>query len=357
MRAARKNGERLSAPVAVAGATPQALAQRLREEAQSAGLDAVGVTAVPAELRAEYFLRWIAEGQHGDMDWLARDPGRRLDARRVLPEARSLIVVGLNYFQDPPQRRGVLARYALGKDYHKVLLARLKQLCRWLQAEGGLQKPYVDTGPVLEKPLAALAGLGWQGKNTMVLNAEHGQWLFLGVILTTLDLAADAPASDRCGRCTRCIDVCPTRAITAPYQLDARRCISYLTIEHKGPIPETFRRAIGDRLYGCDDCLEVCPWNRWAQPSAVTAFAPRPYPDLCAMLDWDSETFRAVMAGSPIRRLGLERWLRNVCVVLGNIGTAEDLPALERAAGRHGPLVTEHADWALAEIRARLGQP
>ena len=326
----------------------------LRTLAAELGLHPVGVAPVPVELRRDYYARWLAEGQHGDMAWMARDPDRRTHPEQVLPEARSILCFGLNYYQPEPERRGRIAKYALGKDYHKVMIGKLKRICAWLQEQGAVNRPYVDTGPLLEKPVAALAGLGWQGKNTMLLNREEGQWLFLGFILTSYPFPHDNAQADRCGTCTKCIDACPTGAITAPYQLDARKCISYLTIEHKGSIPLPFRRQIGDHLYGCDDCLDVCPWNKWALKTREAAFSPRQYPDLREMLDLDEEAFRTLFAGSPIRRLKRGRWLRNVCVVLGNIGGAEDLPALARACADDDPLVREHAEWAAGEIRARL---
>ena len=241
----------------------------------------------------------------------------------------------------------------MGKDYHKVVLNKLKRICTWLQELGAVNRPYVDTGPLLEKPIAAAAGLGWQGKNTMVLNEQDGQWLFLGVILTTYPFPSDKPVADRCGTCTRCIDVCPTQAITGPYQLDARKCISYLTIEHKGAIPLPYRELIGDHLYGCDDCLDVCPWNKWAQTTREAAFSPRPYPDLRDMLSMDEDSFARTFAGSPIRRLKRGRWLRNVCIVLGNTGDVDDLPSLERATADADPLISEHAQWAISRIRER----
>ena len=329
------------------------LKKELLERAVALGLGPVGVAAVPVHLRREYFRQWLAGEQHGEMAWMARDPDRRLHPETVLPEARAILCFGLNYFNQEPQRRGRIAKYALGKDYHKVLINKLKRICDWLRELGAVNRPYVDTGPLLEKPIAALAGLGWQGKNTMLLNREDGQWLFLGFILTSHPFEPDAPQADRCGTCTRCIDVCPTRAITAPYQLDARRCISYLTIEHKGAIPLPWRRPIGDHLYGCDDCLDVCPWNKWAQASREAAFNPRAYPDLRDMLALDEDAFNALFARSPIRRLKRPRWLRNVCVVLGNIGCAEDLPALRLAARDPDALIAEHAEWAVAEIMAR----
>ena len=317
------------------------------------GLDPMGVAPVEGDLRQAYFRQWLEDGQQGDMAWMARDPERRANPSQVLPEARSILVFGLNYFQPEPERRGRIAKYALGKDYHKVMLAKLKRICALLQELGAMNRPYVDTGPLLEKPLAALAGLGWQGKNTMVLNREAGQWLFLGFILTTYPFPPDRPQVDRCGTCTQCLDVCPTRAITAPYQLDARRCISYLTIEHKGSIPHPYRQLIGDHLYGCDDCLDVCPWNKWARESREAAFSPRAYPDLREMLGLDEAGFNSLFAGSPIRRLKRPRWLRNVCIVLGNTGTTEDLPALQDAALDPDPLIAEQAAWAVREIESR----
>lgn len=334
--------------------SPRQCREEVERRAAELGLAPVGVAPVDGDVRAGEFRRWLMEGQHGDMAWMARDPERRTSPVRVLPEARRVLAFGLNYYQPEPERRGRIAKYALGKDYHKVLLKKLKRICELLREEGGVNRPYVDTGPLLEKPIAALAGLGWQGKNTMLLNGEDGQWLFLGFILTSLPLPEDEPVRDRCGSCTRCIDVCPTRAITAPYQLDARKCISYLTIEHKGSIPPAYRRLIGDHLYGCDDCLDVCPWNKWARRTREAAFSPRLYPDLRDMLAMDEEAFHATFAGSPIRRLKRARWLRNVCVVLGNVGTAADLPALRSAAGDPDPLIAEHAAWAIGEITARV---
>jgi epoxyqueuosine reductase len=284
---------------------------------------------------------------------MARNPERRANPEQVLPEARCILTFGLNYYQPEPDRRGRIAKYALGKDYHKVMINKLKHICRWLQEHDAVNKPYVDTGPLLEKPIAAAAGIGWQGKNTMVLNEQDGQWLFLGFILTTFPFPADEAPADRCGSCTRCIDVCPTKAITAPYQLDARKCISYLTIEHKGSIPLPYRELIGDHLYGCDDCLDICPWNKWARKTREAAFSPRPYPDLRDMLAMDDAAFQETFAGSPIKRLKRARWLRNVCIVLGNTGNTEDLPALKEAIEDEDPLIREHAEWAVAQIEDR----
>jgi len=328
---------------------------RLRALALEEDFEAFGVAPVDVELRRDYYLEWIAGGQHGDMAWLARNNDRRLEPQNIIPEARSIICVGLNYYQPEPPRRGRIAKYALGQDYHKAITKKLKRLCRAMREEfGSAQRPYVDTGPVMEKPIAAQAGLGWQGKSTILLNREHGTWLFLGFIFTTLELPADAPASEHCGKCTRCVDACPTDAITAPFQLDARRCISYLTIEHKGAIPEEFRRAMGDRIFGCDESLDVCPWNRWARETREAKFKPRNYPDLRDMLAWAEDEFAEAFAGTPMKRAGLSRWRRNVCVALGNIGEADDLPALRHIAESGDALAAEHAQWAIGEIKARV---
>jgi len=331
---------------------------RLSTEARALGFHALGVAPVPMELRRDYYRKWIAEGRDGTMAWMVRNIERRLHRERLLgeEEARSVIVVALNYYQPEPERGYRIAKYALGDDYHNFMLKRLKKLCRILREEyGGVQRPYVDTGPLLEKPIAEAAGLGWQGKSTILIEPEQGTWSFLGNIVTTLELPTGKPVKDRCGSCTRCIDVCPTQAITAPYQLDASKCISYLTIEHDGPIPEKFREPIGDRLFGCDECLDVCPWNKWAVPTEEARFAPRELPPLREMLDWDEATFRERMQGSPMRRLKLPRLKRNACVVLGNVGGAEDLPALRKVAAGDDAMVAEHASWAIGRIEGRLG--
>jgi epoxyqueuosine reductase len=321
------------------------------------GFDHWAVARAGRAPHAEAFLAWLREGRHGDMAWMARDPERRIDLERVLPGVRSILLVALNYYQHPAPTRARVARYALGQDYHGLIESRLQSLAHALAQAGGVQKVYVDTGPILEKDWAAHAGLAWQGKSTIAIHPRLGTWFFIGTILTTLELPPTSPIRDHCGRCTRCITACPTGAITAPYQLDARRCIAYLTIEHKGPIPEEFRTAIGDRVYGCDDCLEVCPWNRWAVATREAAFQEIPRPDPATMLAWTPEQFRAHFAGSPILRLKLERWQRNLCVVLGNTGGPEDLPALEAAAAGPSPLVAEHAQWAIRRIRARYCLP
>jgi epoxyqueuosine reductase len=331
----------------------------VRAEAAALGFHGLAVTAVPLALRTEYFERWIAAGRHGTMAWMERNNDRRLHPERLIPqgEAKSIIVLALNYYQPDPARGYRIAKYALGDDYHNFMLRRLKRLCRILRDDyGGEQRPYVDTGPLLEKPIAEAAGLGWQGKSTILIEPKRGTWSFLANIVTTLELPAGEKGKDRCGSCTRCIDVCPTRAITAPYQLDASKCISYLTIEHDGPIPLEFREAIGDRLYGCDECLDVCPWNKWAVPTEEPKFAPRELPTLRTMLGWDAATFAERMQGSPMRRLKLPRFRRNICVVLGNVGTTADLPTLQSVAASGDAMVAEHAGWAIGQIKSRCGE-
>jgi epoxyqueuosine reductase len=331
-----------------------AIKAQLENEARALGFHAFGVTKVPLELRADYYQQWIAKGQHGSMSWMERNNDRRLHPDKLLPEARSIIVLAMNYYQPDPKRDYRIAKYALGDDYHNMLLRHLKKLCRTLRDDfGGAQRPYVDTGPLLEKSIAAAAGLGWQGKSTILIEPKRGTWSFLANIVTTLDLPADEPVKDRCGSCTRCIDVCPTKAIIAPYQLDASKCISYLTIEHDGAIPLEFREAIGDRLYGCDECLDVCPWNKWATPTQEVKFSMRELPSLREMLAWDEATFTARMQGSPMRRLKLHRFRRNLCVVLGNVGTTKDLPALYFAVETDDAMVAEHAAWAIERIEGR----
>lgn len=295
------------------------------------------------------------------MEWLQHGEEKRCDPRRVLPSTRSMIVVAMNYWQGAAARtQGRIARYAWGEDYHDVMLARLRPLDEFLRKHGGEQKIYVDTGPVLERDFAAEAGIGWHGKSTMLLDRKLGTWFFLAEILTSLELPADAPQKARCGSCTRCMTACPTGAITQPNRLDARRCISYLTIELKGPIPLEFRPLIGDRIYGCDTCLDVCPWNRFAAIARESAFAARPATETMQLRDYlslDDDQFQLLFRGSPIRRIKRRGFLRNVCVALGNVGDADDLPPLEKTAQDSEPLIAEHAAWALAEIQRRLGLP
>ena len=334
----------------------EAIKDQLQKMSRELGFHSMGVTTVPVNLRTEYYQDWIASGKHGSMAWMERNNDRRLAPETILPEARSIVVFALNYYQlDPHGRKYRIAKYALGDDYHNFMFRRLKKLCRIMRDEfGGEQRPYVDTGPLLEKPIAESAGIGWQGKSTILVEPKRGTWSFLANIVTTLDLPPDQRVKDRCGSCTRCIDICPTKAITAPYQLDAQKCISYLTIEHDGPIPLEYRKAIGDRLYGCDECLDVCPWNKWATPTNEAKFSPRELPELRVQLAWDEATFKDRMQGSPMRRLKLHRFKRNVCIVLGNIGTLEDVSALEQIIQMDDEILVEHATWALREIKLRV---
>lgn len=314
---------------------------------------------------AAEFRAWLDAGNHAGMAWLERTPERRVDPREVLPGCRSVVCLAMNYFPGaspfPATMDGGyrIARYAWNDDYHGVIEDRLRELDRRMRELGGLQKPYVDTGPVLERDFASDSGLGWNGKSTMQIHRRLGTWFFLAEILTTLDLPADEPFGDHCGKCTRCIAACPTGAITAPHRLDARRCISYLTIEHKGPVPEEFREAIGDRIYGCDDCLDACPWNRFAGRSREASFHARKAVFDLRLRDFlalDDEGFRRLFAGSPIKRIKRPRFLRNVCIALGNTGTSEDLVPLKAAAENPDPLISEHARWAIRKILQREDQ-
>ncbi len=332
--------------------------QEIISRALELGFSACRITACTAPAHAREFREWLAAGAAGEMTWMERGADKRCDPQSVLPGARSVIVLALNYWQGPSRRRvpGRIARYAWGDDYHGLIEKKLEQLDLFLRENGGTQKCYVDTGPVLERDFAAAAGLGWQGKSTMLLEQKLGTWFFLAAILTTLPLPPDPPQVGRCGSCTRCVTACPTGAITAPYRLDARRCISYLTIELKGPVPLELRPLMGDRIFGCDDCLDACPWNRFARASQESAFALRPALAETPLRDFlrlDEEEFRRIFARSPIKRIKRRGFLRNVCIALGNVGTAADLPALARAADDPEPLIAEHARWATGQIRAR----
>jgi len=327
--------------------------------AKKLGFDSCRIASAVPPRHVEEFQAWLNAGAAGEMQWMERGSEKRCDPQKVLPGARSLVVVALNYWQgERPKRSGAgrIARYAWGDDYHDLMLEKLERLAAFLAELGGTQKCYVDTGPVLERDHAAEAGVGWHGKSTMLLDAKLGTWFFLGEILTTLDLAADSPQSQRCGNCTRCLTSCPTGAIIAPHRLDARRCISYLTIELKGSIPVELRPLIGDRIYGCDDCLEACPWNRFASISREAAFAPRPAMamELRDYLALGETEFRKLFHGSPIKRIKRRGFLRNVCVALGNIGGEADLPALRVAAADREPLIAEHAAWAISRVEGRV---
>ena len=338
---------------------PAEIKAALVNEARALGFDLCRIAPAGTPPHSAEFREWLDASMHADMGWLERNAERRTNPDIVLPGARSVIVLGMNYWNREPvphSATGRIARYAWGDDYHDVIEPKLWQLDAWLQKHDGRQRQYVDTGPILERDFAALAGIGWQGKSTMLIHPKLGTWLFLASILTTLELPADEPMRDHCGKCTRCITACPTGAITAPQQLDARLCISYLTIENKGPIPEELRPLIGDRIYGCDDCLDACPWNRFAQQSRETRFAARDFVGmrLRDFLALDDDAFRQLFRGSPIKRIKRARFLRNVCVALGNVGTAEDLPALQRAALDPDSLIAEHAQWAEGQIHMRL---
>jgi epoxyqueuosine reductase len=359
--------------------------EAIRRRALELGFDACRFTTAKTPESAAQFQRWLATGQHGEMAYLARNAHKRVDPQQVLPGARSVITLAVSYAQQgevpqagrdalprhpfPPQHgrlgeaslpTGLMARYARYADYHHVLAECLKQLTSCVNQLGGPATRslwYVDTGPLLERDLAQRAGLGFIGKHTNVISRRLGNWIFLAEIITTLELEPDAPEKNRCGSCTRCIAACPTAAITAPFQLDARRCISYLTIELKGSIPAEFRPAIGNRIYGCDDCLAVCPWNRFAHEGQMMKAHARPdltAPDLLELLALDESGFKRRFAGTPMLRTRRRGLLRNVCVALGNVGGESALPALQRAASDPGPLIAEHASWAIQQIQARV---
>ena len=341
------------------------LRESLGEIAREAGFSTVGVARADAAPKtAERLRQWLKAGAHGDMIWMEETAERRGSPAGLWPEVRSVISLGMSYAPetDPLALAGQpdcgrISVYAQGADYHDVVKRALKKVAGWLAAEAGAGvKVFVDTAPVMEKPLAEAAGLGWQGKHTNLVSRTDGSWLFLGAIYTTLEMEPDAPHAMRCGSCTACLAACPTNAFPAPFQLDARRCISYLTIEHKGPIPEEFRAAMGNRIYGCDDCLAVCPWNRFADAArANKAFLPRAElvaPSLADLLALDDTAFRKVFAGSPIKRIGRNRMVRNAAIAAGNSGLAELIPVLERLTGDEDEVVAEAASWALTQLSA-----
>lgn len=342
----------------------QTLKSRIADEAKALGFDAVHfTTAAAAGGASEALGTFLAEGRHGDMAWLATTADRRKSPRALWPEAKSVILLGLNYGRtgDPlavlnERSRGAISIYAQGADYHDVLKAKLKPLAARVQKiAGGDVKIFVDTAPVMEKPLAAKAGLGWQGKHTNLVSRDLGSWLFIGSIFTTAEIAPDAPEQDHCGACRRCLDVCPTRAFTAPYEIDARACISYLTIEHKGHIAPRYRKAMGNRIFGCDDCLAVCPWNKFARTSHETKLAVRAEsdnPPLAELLSLDDAAFRARFRGTPIKRTGRDRFLRNVLIAAGNSGDGSLVPQVEALLDDESPLVRAMAVWALGQLAA-----
>ncbi|MEM8985721.1 MAG: tRNA epoxyqueuosine(34) reductase QueG [Pseudomonadota bacterium] len=342
--------------------TSKTRARAVKETARVVGFDEVGVCAADAIPQAPDRLKeFLAAGRHGDMAWMADRAAARSAPNALWPEARSVILVGLNYgpAKDPMtllkhKEKGVISVYAQNADYHDVVKKKLKRLARAIVAkQGGEVKVFVDTAPVMEKPLAGAAGLGWQGKHTNLVSRAFGSWLFLGVIYTTLDLETDEPGTDHCGQCRSCLDICPTDAFPTPYKLDARRCISYLTIEHKGHIPEDFRDAIGNRIYGCDDCLAVCPWNKFAATAREAKFHARPElaaPDLADLAQLDDAGFRTLFSGSPIKRIGRDRFLRNVLIAIGNSEDENLAPYAERLLDDPSAIVRAMAVRAIGRL-------
>ncbi|BCH06498.1 epoxyqueuosine reductase [Mesorhizobium sp. 131-3-5] len=331
-------------------------------EAQRAGFDAIAVATPDAiPLAPARLAEFVADGFHGSMDWIAETIARRSEPSTLWPEVRSIVVLAMNYGPDHDPRalqarrdRGAISVYAQNRDYHDVIKGRLKEIAGKIVARaGGDVKVFVDTAPVMEKPLAEAAGLGWQGKHTNLVSREHGSWLFLGTIFTTVELAPDRAEIDHCGSCRACLDACPTDAFPAPYRLDARRCISYLTIENKGPIPHEFREKIGNRIYGCDDCLAACPWNKFARAASEAKLAARDdlrKPPLADLLELDDAAFRAFFSSSPIKRIGRDRFIRNVLIAAGNSGDAALAVPVRALLGDPSPLVRGAAIWALARL-------
>ncbi len=335
------------------------LNEQIRAEALRLGFTTCGFAeaVLPESVRAG-LNAFVAAGQHGDMTWMTERLEQRAQPRALWPEVASVVVLGLNYAPETnplavlaQREHAAISAYAQGRDYHDVVKKRLKALARWmLRRFGGDVKVFVDTAPVAEKPLARQAGLGWQGKHTNLVSRPHGNWLFLGEVFTTLPLPADPPETDHCGSCTACLAACPTAAFTAPYRLDARRCISYLTIEHQGPIPHEFRRAMGNRIYGCDDCLAVCPWNKFAHPHTEPALAGRGAPALAELAGLDDAAFRARFSGSPVKRIGRNRFLRNVAIAMGNSGAPALRGPAMALAQEADPVLAEAGAWAVEQL-------
>ena len=347
----------------VGAADPKPL---IRERALALGFDAIGFCRAELGTQARERLRdFLAAGQHGDMGWLAARTGARGDPKQLWPEARSVIALGLSYApEDDPlaslvQRdRGTISVYARNRDYHDVVKGILKHLAQFVVSRFGPEvKVFVDTAPVMEKPLAMRAGVGWQGKHTNLVSRAHGSWLFLGEIYTTLQIVPDEPHADHCGTCSRCLSICPTDAFPAPYRLDATRCISYLTIEHHGPIPHELRPLMGNRIYGCDDCLAVCPWNRFARGTAHDKLRAREEltaPRLAELALLDDAGFRALFSGSPIKRIGRDRFVRNVLIAIGNSDEGSLLPIAERLRHDPHPVVADAAAWAFQRLSTAM---
>ena len=340
-----------------------ALVERIRKWGQELGFDAVGIADADLSAAEPRLLDWLAQGRHGEMEYMTRHAALRARPAELTPGTLRVISCRMSYTTagaEPPPAESAdayIARYARGRDYHKVLRTRLQRLCERIETEVGAfgYRVFTDSAPVMEVELAVRAGIAWRGKHTLALG-RSGSWFFLGEVYTDLPLPVDAPIAEHCGTCQRCIDVCPTQAITGPYQLDARRCISYLTIEHKSAIPEELRPLIGNRVYGCDDCQLVCPWNRFAQPTDEEDFAPRNGLDRATMVElfqWTQAQFDERLRGSPIRRIGYERWLRNLAVGLGNAPRSPEVVAALRARADHpSALVREHVEWALSRHEA-----
>jgi epoxyqueuosine reductase len=338
------------------------LAQEIRNRAEREGFAAIRIVRLADDPQQAQRLRdFITQGRHASMAWMEETEQRRASPNSMWPEARSAIVLAENYAPafDPLARladrqSGVIAAYALHRDYHDVVKGKLKRIAQWLaHAAAADVKVFVDTAPLMEKPLAQKAGLGWQGKHTNLVSRELGSWFFIGTILTTAELAADQPEQDHCGSCSACLDICPTKAFPEPYQLDARRCISYLTIEHNGHITPEFREAIGNRIYGCDDCLAVCPWNKFAQTAREAKLAAREEliaPRLADLLKLDDAAFRALFSGSAVKRTGRDRFIRNVLIATGNSGDGTLIPEAERLLDDASPLVRSMAVWALSRL-------
>lgn len=338
--------------------TPDIAKSNIQFIAKALGFADCRIAAVKRATHADRYLDWVEQGCAGDMAWLERNKDRRVHPGEVLEGAKSVVTLALNYYpgdQDSADDYKI-ARYAWNNDYHDIIEEKLRDLDIALSEMGGTQRYYVDTGPVLERDFANDAGLGWNGKSTVQIHKKFGTWFFLCELITTLELEADQPFGDHCGKCTRCIDHCPTNAITGPREMDARRCISYLTIEHAGSIPKELRPLMGDRIYGCDVCLEVCPWNRFAKISRETKLHARQSIFDHTLRDFamiTPEQFRSVFAKSPIKRIKHNRFVRNVCVALGNTGTIDDIPMLEKLVQHDEVLISEHAEWAVEQISSR----
>lgn len=340
--------------------------QLIRDKAHEIGFDTVGFAAATANAKdAEALSRFLAKDYHGDMDWLARNAERRFDPQKIMPEAQSIIVLGVNYgpTNDPlksleQKDRATISVYAHGQDYHSVLKKRLKQLGRWIGETYSCDiKVFVDTAPVMERPIAARAGVGWQGKHTNIVSREFGSWLFLGEVFTSLDLPPDKPEIDHCGSCDACMQICPTDAIVEPNRLNPTLCISYLTIEHKGSIDPNLMASMGNRIYGCDDCLAVCPWNKFADPTQEEPFFPRAElqaPRLSDLASLDDAEFRKIFAGSPIKRTGRDRFVRNVMIAIGNSGDQTLKDCAQQGQNDVSPLVQEAASWASEQLERKL---